>query len=84
MIFFYHCRIQDVWRSLHPDEVGYTYTDPSSNQRNSRIDMLFYSDVLKQKCTMCDIYQSPSPDHKALCLSLRTKTQAKEVGDTGR
>ena len=37
--FFYHCRIQDVWRSLHPDEVGYTYIDPSSNQRNSHIDM---------------------------------------------
>ena len=75
-----HCRIQDVWRSLHPDEVGYTYIDPSSNQRNSRIDMLFCSDVLKPQCTMCEIYQSPSPDHKALCLSLRPNTNKRGRG----
>ena len=78
--FLDHCRIHDVWHNLYPDEVGYTYINPSSNQRNSCIDMLFCSDVLKSQCTMCDIYQSPSSDHKALCLSLRPNTKKRGRG----
>ena len=29
---------------------------------------------------MCDVYQSPSPDHKALCLSLRPNTNKRGRG----
>ena len=68
--FLNNFHVFDVWRTLHPNDVEYTYIDPSSNQRNSRIDMLFCSNVLQPQCILCNICQSPSPDHKAIGLSL--------------
>jgi len=69
----------DVWRHIHPREVGYTFIDPSSRGKNSRIDYWLLHRSLGYTVDKCSILQAPAPDHKALvlCLKLNAKKRGK-------
>ncbi len=65
-------KLIDIWRSLHPNEVEYTYIHPSVCQRNSRIDYILCSESLMTYCTLSNICQAPSPDHKGIYVCIKT------------
>ena len=67
MDYFASC---DIWRSLHPNEISYTYIDPSFRQIHSRIDMILCSKTLKPYVASCSINQAPSPDHKSVDITI--------------
>jgi len=70
----------DVWRIFHPNDREFTYINPSGKQNNSRIDFLLCSNVLKSCCISSKIHQSPSPDHKAVSISIRSKFNERGKG----
>ena len=70
----------DIWRILHPDEIAFTYIDPSHQNKNSRIDMLLCSNILRPLCISCDITQAPVPDHKALSFCFKTNNNKRGKG----
>ena len=58
----------DMWRFKNPETIEYTYIDPSSNCRNSRIDLWLSTKALMSNIQNCNITQAPAPDHKAVCF----------------
>ena len=70
----------DIWRKIHPNDIEYTFIDPSCNSRNSRIDIWLCSKLMRHAFKSCTINQAPAPDHKAVCLVLSMNTNARGVG----
>ena len=44
--FIKNLSLIDMWKSLNPEMVDFTFVDPSSNMCNSRIDMILCSHTL--------------------------------------
>jgi len=70
----------DSWKHFNPYRKVYTYIDPSIRNRNSRIDYVFCSDCMKPLCVSSTICQAPAPDHKAVCLYLKTSINKRGKG----
>ena len=66
-----HFNIIDAWKYFNPENVEFTYIDPSPNMHNSRIDLLLCSKALKSVCSCCSICQSPAPDHKVVTFKIK-------------
>lgn len=64
--------VKDIWRSLNPDMLDFTYIDPSNRVRNSRIDYIMCSTALVNLCYNSAICQSPAPDHKVVNVHIKT------------
>lgn len=62
--------IRDAWREFNEVGTDFTYIDPSTAMRHSRIDLWLNSDSLKSMIKSCTVLQSPAPDHKAICLDV--------------
>ena len=63
-------KVNDVWRKMHPDEVQFTYIDPSYRNFNSRIDLLLISENLLKSVQQCSHENAPVPDHKAVYMHI--------------
>ena len=63
--------VVDIWRLMNPNVKSFTYVHPTFSMRNSRIDLLLFSDPLKSKCLQSEISQTPAPDHKAISITLQ-------------
>ena len=72
--------VVDIWRYLHPDSKDFTYCDPSSSMRNSRIDLLLCSDKIKAKCLKSTISQAPTPDHKVVNVTIQLSNNVRGKG----
>ena len=63
------CCAVDIWRYLHPDSTGFTWTR-SDGSMASRIDLWGVPYVWVPSVSSCDITPCPYSDHCALLLSL--------------
>ena len=72
--------LNDVWRYYNPDIKEYSYMDPSGRGRNSRIDLLLGSESLTVHTDSCAIKQAPAPDHKAVTMNIRLRTNTRGKG----
>ena len=72
----------DVWKSVHPDDIDFTYIDPSYRNYNSKIDVLCVSLELERRVIKCTHEVTPCPDHKAvvMCLKVGDKKRLKLNG----
>ena len=66
---FGDCCITDIWRYLHPDSSGYTWTRADGSLA-SRIDLCGVPYVWVSSVSSCNIVPCPFSDHCALLLSL--------------
>ena len=64
-------KLIDVWRSFNPDKREFSYIDPSVTGRHSRIDFWLIPKVNIIAVNSCSIVQAPTPDHKAVVITLR-------------
>ncbi len=69
--FIDNIQLVDIWRIQHPNEVQYTYIDPSNRQYSSRIDKVLISKTLSQKSHNSRIIHAPTPDHKAVIVDMK-------------
>ena len=72
--------LNDIWRYYNPDIKEYSYMDPSGRGRNSRIDLLLGSESLTVHTDSCAIKQAPAPDHKAVTMNIRLRTNVRGKG----
>ena len=56
--------------SVHPDEVDFTYTDPSYRNYMSQINVLCVCSELERHVIKCTHEVTPGPDHKAVVICL--------------
>ena len=73
--------IQDVWRSIHPDEKDYTFwTYKNEQQVMSRLDRIYAKSQLITYILNCEIKETPVPtDHWLVVLKFAPK-DAPEIG----
>ena len=72
--------LKDAWRYCNRDKTEYTYIDPSGRNRNSRIDAILLSPFLTNSLTTSCIVQAPSPDHKAVVITLKCNENKRGKG----
>ena len=61
----------DVWRSLHPNQKGFSFIDPTKKGHDSRIDLWLVPKPSLQHVKSCSFVQAPTPDHKAISLDIQ-------------
>ena len=71
-----YLNITDSWRSLHPNEKGFTFTDCSSRTEMSRIDYIFCNENLAKYLQKV----APVPDHKAVVIHLWSSKTSRGPG----
>jgi len=72
--------IRDAWREFNEVGTDFTYIDPSTAMRHSRIDLWLNSDSLKSMIKSCTVLQSPAPDHKAIYLDVDVNSRPRGKG----
>ena len=66
---FYSCCVLDIWRYLHPNDSGFTWTR-WNGALASRIDLFGVLYVWVLSVSSCDIVPCPFSDHCAVFLSV--------------
>ena len=79
---FYACCVVDIWRYLHPDSLGFTWTKWDGTIA-SRINLCGVPYVWVSSVSTCDIVPCPFSDHCALSLSLSVPEVVPLVLDYG-
>ena len=72
--------ITDSWKSLHPNEKSFTFTDGSSRTAMSRIDYIFCNENVSNCLQKTYVKVAPVPDHKAVVIHLRSSKTSKGPG----
>ena len=73
-------KLRDVWRDSYPCDRQYTYIDPSSRGRDSRIDYILVSESLSKFVLNCDIRNAPVPDHNAVFIDININDNPRGPG----
>ena len=72
--------VADIWRKMNPYKTEYTYIDPSGRGKHSRIDTFLLNKVASAQASSCSIQVAPTPDHRAVLLSINLKTRSRGKG----
>ena len=78
--FIQQLEVTDIWREQHPDDIEFTYIDPSGRGYSSRIDKILISKSLSKFIINSKITQAPTPDHKAVIINIRYGTAKRGKG----
>lgn len=59
-------KLIDTFRSINPNEAGFTWVDPADVTKKSRLDYILSTGFLLQFIKQCTVENAPTPDHKAV------------------